>query len=269
MTEHRLPSELLERPVIIHLVGCGGNGSQVLSGLARLDRGLRACGHPGGLRVVAFDPDDVSEANVGRQLFAPADLGQNKAAVLVTRLNCFYSLGWEAAGIRWRRDAVQRSWAPGMAAVEAPDILISCVDTAAARREIHAEIGQMFRRMRYWLDLGNEQQSGQVILGEPETLGADRKPRLPTVVEVFPELLDASRPEDDRPSCSLAEALESQDLFINQHVATWALQLLWVLFRKGRIAHHGAFINLSDGSVNPLPVPAPRVERKERARVRA
>ena len=34
-----------------------------------------------------YDPDIVTEANIGRQLFGPSDLGQNKAQCLVTRIN--------------------------------------------------------------------------------------------------------------------------------------------------------------------------------------
>jgi PRTRC genetic system ThiF family protein len=73
-------------------------------------------------------------------------------------------------------------------------------------------------------------------------------------MEIFPELLDESLEEDPRPSCSLAESLDQQDLFINQAVATFALNLLWRLFRDGKIEYHGGFINLATGRVNPLPV---------------
>jgi hypothetical protein len=52
----------------------------------------------------------------------------------------------------------------------------------------------------------------------------------------------------------LAGALEKQDLFINQTVATFGLNLLWQLFRYGQLTHHGYFINLALGAVTPLPV---------------
>lgn len=60
--------------------------------------------------------------------------------------------------------------------------------------------------------------------------------------------------EDNTPSCSLAEALEKQDLFINQGVATFALQLLWQFIREGGLNIHGYFINLETGKVTPLPI---------------
>ena len=46
--------------------------------------------------------------------------------------------------------------------------------------------------------------------------------RLPTVAELFPEIIDTRGREDNAPSCSLAEALERQELFVNQAVVTQA-----------------------------------------------
>ena len=87
---------------------------------------------------------------------------------------------------------------------------------------------------------------------------ANDKQILPTVLDLFPELDREDFEEEDTPSCSLAEALDKQDLFVNDHVSRWALHLLWVWFSQGKIAHHGYFINLEDGRVNPIPVPTGR-----------
>ena len=84
-----------QHPVTVNLIGAGGTGSQVLTCLARLDAALRGLGHPG-LFVTLYDPDIVTEANIGRQLFGPSDLGQNKAQCLVTRINNFFGNDWKA-----------------------------------------------------------------------------------------------------------------------------------------------------------------------------
>jgi molybdopterin/thiamine biosynthesis adenylyltransferase len=73
--EHHIDQRLLDRRVTIHLAGVGGNGAQMAACLARLDIAIRALGHPHGLFVHAFDPDTVTEANVGRQLYSPSDIG--------------------------------------------------------------------------------------------------------------------------------------------------------------------------------------------------
>lgn len=293
---HNINSELLQRTVNVALVGCGGNGSQMLYKLARLDFALRECGHPGGLHVTVYDPDQVSPANIGRQLFSPDDVGLYKAIVLVNRINLGYGLSWQARPELYTGLEVDvKNWGG------APDILITCVDTAKARRDIHfaMEKGQSKRTPTYWLDLGNTRDTGQVILGEPgnrqigvmvgtgitaqemqtlspeelnrrsiDALKAGQKEgqrqwdarRLQTVTEIFPQLLDRRRKEDNAPSCSLAEALDKQSLFVNDHMCVWAMQMLDTLFRAGKIDYHGVFINLQSGAARPLVIRERAVE---------
>ena len=88
-------------PVTVFVIGAGGTGSQVATGLARMSVALQALGHPG-LHVTVFDPDTVTEANIGRQLFSGSELGLNKAAALVTRINRFFGFSWEAKGQHYR-----------------------------------------------------------------------------------------------------------------------------------------------------------------------
>lgn len=75
-------------PVTVFIIGAGGTGSQVATNLARMSIALQALGHPG-LHVTVFDPDTVTEANIGRQLFSESELGLNKAVALVTRITAF------------------------------------------------------------------------------------------------------------------------------------------------------------------------------------
>ncbi len=237
------------------VVGAGGNGCQMIAGLAQMHRAMIELGHPGGLAVRVYDDDIVSEANVGRQLYSLADVGINKAIVSVNRVNLFYGLDWEAVPQRFSvaQSGISYHCRPANAA--RVHVLISCVDTAAARRSIHQAIWKARHEAPlYWLDMGNGKHDGQVILGQPETglKGAGEIARLPCVTDLFPDLLDDDFQEDDTPSCSLAEALAHQDLFINRAVSTFALELLWTLFRQGGLGYHGAFVNLVDGQVNAL-----------------
>jgi PRTRC genetic system ThiF family protein len=98
----------------------------------------------------------------------------------------------------------------------------------------------------YYLDCGNSADFGQVLIGDGK--------QLPYPWQTCPELIDTSIPEDNTPSCSLAEALGSQELFINQAVATCALQLLWSLFRHGGLDHRGYYINLKTGRTLPVAI---------------
>ena len=77
---------------------------------------------------------------------------------------------------------------------------------------------------------------------------------LPMVTEEFGELLRQSEQQDDTPSCSLAEALEKQDLYINASLAQMGCSLLWSLFRNGLTDYRGFFLNLKDFRSQPIRV---------------
>ena len=93
------------------------------------------------------------------------------------------------------------------------------------------------------------------MLGQPLNAANHRSAvRLRTVAELYPEIADAEAGEDPLPSCSAAEALERQEPFINQVLATSALAMLARLFRYGTLTHHGAFYNASTGRMSVLGV---------------
>jgi len=257
------PERFLSGAVRIALVGCGGTGGEVLDGLCRLHCAMLALGHPGGLDVVAIDGDTVSAANVGRQRFGASDVGQNKSVVLVHRLNLFYGLRWQA---------VPQYLSPkSIVSASHFDILLSCVDRASVRLELGQKLATVWRDA-LWMDFGNGATQAQVVLGH---LGAKAPPgtaRLPNVVDLFPEL---DRVDDEaEPSCSLAEALRAQDLFVNRAVANAGLQILWQLFKDGMIQHHGAFLDVRTLNCRPLNIDPvtwaflgyPRAQKKPRQR---
>jgi hypothetical protein len=86
----------LSRGIRITLLGAGGNGEAVLSGLARLNLALRARGNPFSLEVVTYDSDRVTVANIGRGYFQ-ADVGQYKCILLTHRINMCYGFSWMLA----------------------------------------------------------------------------------------------------------------------------------------------------------------------------
>lgn len=253
--QHRVPARLLAQRIQLLLVGAGGTGSRILEKLVCLHRGLLARGHPAGLLVTVADPDCVAAANIGRQAFYPGDIGAPKADVLVNRANM------ALAGACWRSVPQALDVRTDL---QAYDIVVGAVDNRAARLAILRALQNCRSGRRYWLDTGNRVRDGQVVLGEVGG-GRDRRdaaPRLPHVGELYPELLDPNaEPEDDGPSCSLADALERQSLCINAVLADFAVTLLWTLFTEGCIDSHGAFVNLQRLMVTPLRVD-PQVWRR-------
>jgi PRTRC genetic system ThiF family protein len=246
INEHTTNVAWFHRRIVITVVGCGGTGAQVALGLSYLHHALLAGGHPYGLRVFLVDGDIISETNCVRQPFARSEIGLYKPVVLIHRLNLFWGLDWEAVPhfVRYGRDLPDS------------DILISCVDTRAARAAIARIVSLKSRRFSYWCDGGNLSDRGQFVLGQP--LRKDRKDkakRLPCVHELFPSIIHARADERDRvPACSAAEAITLQEPFVNNAIANHILALLGRLFRHGRISYHGGFINLATGQVSPLAV---------------
>jgi PRTRC genetic system ThiF family protein len=246
--KHYFPGEVLgvARQTQILLVGVGGTGSQILSGLARMNQTLLALGGRG-LDVVVADADRVSRSNVGRQMYSTADIGKHKASVSVTRLNMFFGTAWRAVNEMIGKNTRLSNFRP--------TLLISAVDSGNARDDLSS-----FARgngLLYWMDTGNTLNTGQVILG---SFWKAKQPSrsfpnyLPNVLDLYPDIAEEDGKAYQGPSCSVREALERQDLFVNQWVATAALEILWKIFRHACVTEHGAFIDLMTMNVRPLPV---------------
>lgn len=244
-------------PVTVNLIGAGGTGSQMLTALARINHALLNLGHPG-LMVNVSDDDRISHANLGRQLFSESEVGLFKSVVLVNRLNRFFGTHWKAKAHRFGDDLfVGDSYRA--------NVYISCVDTAKSRFEISEMLYDFSYRDSYnrekpfyWMDLGNSKDTGQVVLStigeikQPESEKYSTVSELPFITDMFREQLEKADQFDETPSCSLAEALTKQDLFINSSVATFGASLLWQLFQQGMIFNRGVFVNLKTFITQPL-----------------
>lgn len=238
----------------VDLIGAGGTGSQMLSCLARIDHALRALDRKG-LYVRVFDPDTVEAPNIGRQLYCESELGVNKAVALVSRFNAFFGTDWDARPSLWRPESDR---------TRRPNIIVSCVDNLVGRRAV----SEMMKTQTpdpsapeyttwYWLDLGNAQKTGQAILGSadvPQPVLQDIRTvnHLPLFSEEFD--IDSIDETDSGPSCSMADALRKQDLFVNSVLAQNAGALLWKLLREERLSVRGFYLNLDTLTTVPMEV---------------
>src|SRR5882672_4661963 len=184
--EHLIPNCLLEKRVRVTVVGCGGTGSAIAAGLPYLHQAMIAQGHPHGLDVTFIDGDKISRANCVRQPFSVSEIGLYKATVLATRINLFWGLGWKGAP-----RFLDESWRGET------DILIGCVDSRKARNAIIAS--QAHWNSQYWLDIGNNADTGQFVLGQPDNRNVRNiSQRLPTVADLFPEIVNPKLDKKDR-----------------------------------------------------------------------
>lgn len=262
ITVHFTDNSLLNptNPILINVMGAGGTGSKVLTALMEMNHSLIELGHAG-LQIRLWDDDVITQANLGRQRFAECEIGLYKSVALINRANRFSGTNWKAETVKFEKDRLDKL--PENAGAS---IYISCVDSVKARFGI-ADIlnilnnGKAYsNRPRYWLDFGNSQHTGQVLLS---TIGTIKQPNsekyetvasLPFITDEFGELLKQSEEQDDTASCSLAEALEKQDLFINSSLAQMGCSLLWGLFRYGMTEYRGFFHNLKDFNTHPIKV---------------
>lgn len=245
-------------PITINLIGAGGTGSQVLTALARMNHALNELNHAG-FKVHLWDDDIVTEANLGRQLFAESELKMYKSVTLINRVNRFFGTNWKAETSRFDAQNLEHHQEKSRAI-----ITISCVDSVASRFEIATILEDIsfskyqHNQPKYWLDFGNSQSTGQVILAtvggleQPTSKKYNTVANLPFVTKEFNTLLQQSEDADDTPSCSLAEALEKQDLFINSTLAQMGCSLLWNLLRNGLTDTRGFFLNLKTFCSQPI-----------------
>lgn len=247
-------------PISVNLIGAGGTGSKVLTALMEINESLIALGHAG-LQVRLWDDDIITSANLGRQRFFECETGLYKSVALINRINRCIGSNWKAETVKFEKDKFGRL--PDNARAV---ITITCVDNVKARFGVAEILREASSRRhcqdepKYWLDFGNSQDTGQVLLS---TIGEIKQPNsekyqtvasLPFVTDEYGELLKQSEREDSTPSCSLAEALEKQDLFINSSLTQMGCSLLWNLLRRGMTEYRGFFHNLKDFRTQPIKV---------------
>lgn len=228
--------------ISVVVIGAGGTGSNVLQQLGRIHYALQAR-NQSGLFVTLVDPDRVSAANLHRQLFNVGDIGRYKSDVLIENINRWYNVQWESNPERFEVDKDPNSLS------SSANIYISCTDTASSRIAINSylkanpqtNLHEGFR-YHYWIDTGNSKTTGQVIMGS-------HRYNLPTVIDLYPNIAELED-KDNTPSCSLAEALEKQHMFINSMVAHTCGHLVYEVCTEEKLSWFGAYINLN----SPTPI---------------
>lgn len=226
-----------------------------------INHSLIALGYAG-LQVHLWDDDIVTEANRGRQRFAESEKGLQKTVAIINRINRWDGLGWKAESKKFQRN--ENGVIPENASAA---IYVSCTDTVSSRFEISEIINSLgsfydYRQdtPKYWLDFGNSKYSGQAILSTIKKIEQPKSKKfktiavLPSIIEEYGKLMLDSETADDTPSCSLAESLQKQDLFINATLAQMGASLLWNLLITGMTENRGFFMNLKNFRSQPIPV---------------
>lgn len=243
----------------IMVVGAGGTGSTLALFLAGLAFHARQKGIQ--VELVLVDHDVVEMKNCGRQavsLQAAQVGGVPKVADLALRLNAAYGLGIEAWPVKYEA-GLARDWFHRDTNGSAPArLIIGCVDNHLARQEIARTITAYDGRI-WAIDSGNEQHSGQVLIGNLTDVSRIRLDPLglctglPSPYVQEPDLLEPD-PAAHTQSCAEmgdgasgdgASLAETQSLMVNRMAAAIAAQYVATLVLQRQILQMGSSFNLA------------------------
>lgn len=216
--------------ITISVIGAGGNGSLIMTKLARLCSALRKMDHPG-FHVTLIDADIVEAKNEGRQMFTKQDVGSFKADCIVSKINHSFGFDWDCDNEMFTKKNNFHVL---------NNIVICAVDNVKSRKLILEEFyfarGSDTNRPFYLIDCGNARDFGQVIF-------CDQKKELKNFFDYFPEAKKKETIKIQGRSCSYAESLQEQDLFINDWVSLHAVNLIKKLMFEKQIDYQGVVFN--------------------------
>jgi PRTRC genetic system ThiF family protein len=241
----------------IMLVGCGGTGSELAKIIARITYHMKALHIAFPKCIRFFDPDMVEEKNVGRQGFAPADIGQYKAEILAKRLGIVLGLEIEY---------YNEPYSGAYKNKHRREIILGAVDSHEGRAAM-AETKDAI-----WIDCGNSRYTGQVVIGNTSdkkrlgdvlnskfALGATR--HLPNLALTYPEMLHPD--PDEKPvspidesvlSCAELLARDQQGLLVNQQMALVAGEYLRKLLFRQPIQTHVTHVDSETLTMKSTPI---------------
>jgi len=262
----------------ITLIGCGGTGGYLAQSLSRI-----AFDSQKEISLTFIDGDQVEEKNVGRQNFYPADIGFNKAQVLAERYS--FATGLE---IRYVPEFVSSGSISNNlgSAIYQSDIIISAVDSAGARKNLHEILLRISQRYGFigsgeekgllvWIDSGNGHSTGQILVGnsfEKEMVLLQKGEEIsllpyPSVIE--PDLINEKKEKNSQPtalSCAERTLLREQSLTINQLMASVVSSITNNLLSQKGVKSYKVVINEDFPGVYPLFIEDYFKENKEKAK---
>lgn len=214
-------------------IGCGGTGSRVAR---ELFQQFWAAGH--NISYVLADGARVMEKNLRRQNFIAADLGKNKAEVLLQRYSKVFPLRFARfLGSYLETPEEIEDVLKWKEFLQMP-VIITCVDNNRSRQVVY----EVFTRHDTiaWIDAGNGMYDGQACLG----LRQRGKTVLPPSPEIWPDILAdhdqfksecgcADMPSEQAPNANLMSAT-AVVLLVAQLIQEAVVN--WVAFNVTRVS---------------------------------
>lgn len=226
--------------VKIAIIGVGGTGAYLVSLMAQLNYILQKIseGHST-ISVTAYDNDDVSVYNVGRQNFFPQDIGKNKAKTIIRRINMGFGTNWKFIESQFKPSESSKF-----------DVIMTCVDNVKTRIEIGQSADGKDSNC-IWIDGGNDATGGNILfghLGKPK-----REQKLPNWYDLYYETMKTVKDREEE-SCSHSDSINKQGFGVNQQTALLMSQFVWKMLRHGEVEIGAQYFDLKEGEMSALEI---------------
>jgi PRTRC genetic system ThiF family protein len=271
----------------ILLIGCGGTGGHIAPHLCRYVNVINQSrsstdknGNRNDIRLFFADGDIVEQKNLLRQHFINPDISKNKAAVLAERYAAAFGIQItvipkdmeEIKDFNVLNDAHRHS--------NRSDLIIGCVDNNASRRLIYDwfigkteddDYDGFSWRGHFWIDAGNEENAGQVVCGyAPPSRGTINSDKvkvdktsdsttgefsLPSVIEMYPELLNDEGGFNSELSCADRAASAPQNMQTNVTAATLSMNFIQKIINGTSVKSHAVEFSINNVFTTKLNTP--------------
>lgn len=272
---------ILDRSVnkVVIVIGCGGTGGYLIPDLARyvallsrLRRGNMGFAKPDDISLVLVDGDEVEDKNLVRQNFVRGDLGKFKAEVMAKRYagafgkDIAYFPGFLEDIQDINRLVVSQSF-------NAKPIIVTCVDNNKTRQLVMKWFEKRPDHLEtFWIDAGNEQFNGQVVVGYK---GTARMPldeieavktrqeaekfqpfQLPHFFQMFPGAFGdmGMLPSEERNALNCAEAAlqNPQSITANMMSAQALFNVLQAILKHEPLGYHAVYFQGNGNRMSPV-----------------
>ena len=266
----------------ILLVGCGGTGGHLAPHLCRYvsvineSRETRDGVDRDKIRLFFADGDLVEQKNLLRQHFIIPDIAKNKAVVLAERYAAAF--GIQIAVVPKDLETLEdfEFFNSSRRRTDRSDLIIGCVDNNASRKLINDwfmgkanENKDGFSwRGHFWIDSGNEEKAGQVVCGySPPSRGSYSSEKvkaeitssivsgefsLPSVVELYPELLNDEGGFNSELSCADRAISAPQNMQTNVTAATIIMNFVQKVIGGDEIKSHAVEFSIDNAFTTKL-----------------
>ena len=249
----------------VFVIGAGGTGGRLIPLLSQFLKTLDWIRDP---TIYLVDHDTVEERNLKRQNFVHVDVNRHKAVVLAERYEGAYGTRIIPIVEKITEENALTFWAtkaPETNTIQSSPLIIMCVDSAGARRNIirsFARFNQRGGALPLYIDSGNEDSFGQVQFFHPTPIWDTLiKTNVPDIISRIPEMIPVSKkiqfsPMDvnfyknlvDTPSRASCADLD-QTLAINAMMATSIMGIVQNYYYSKPFRFNRINVCLSSGSI--------------------